>query len=64
VIALHTLAVIVDPIARRVGPQSSEAAPTQEVAMKKESREYRQMSDGSIWVFIEGRGWTFLEVRR
>jgi hypothetical protein len=59
-----TLGVIVDHIARRVGPQSSEAAPTREVAMKKESREYRQMSDGSIWVFIEGRGWTFLEVRR
>jgi hypothetical protein len=64
VIAVPTLGIIVDHIARRVGPQSSEAAPTQEVAMKKESREYRQMSDGSIWVFIEGRGWTFLEVRR
>ena len=62
-IAVHTLAVIVDHIAR-VGPQSSEAAPTQEVAMKKESREHRRMNDGSIWVFIEGRGWTFLEVRR
>ena len=62
-IALHTLAVIVDHIAR-VGTQSSEAAPTQEVAMKNESREYRRMSDGSIWVFIEGRGWTFVEVRR
>jgi hypothetical protein len=61
---LPTLAVIVVYIARRVGPQSSEAAPTQEVAMKKESREYRRMSDGSIWVFIEGKGWTFLEVRR
>ena len=32
--------------------------------MKKESREHRRMNDGSIWVFIEGRGWTFLEVRR
>jgi hypothetical protein len=63
VIALRT-AVIVDHIARRVGPQSSGAAPTQEVAMKNESREYRQMNDGSIWVFVDGRGWTFLEVRR
>ena len=61
-IALHTLAVIVDYIARSVGPQF-EAAPTQELAMKKESREYRRMNDGSIWVLIEGRGWTFLEVR-
>ena len=32
--------------------------------MKNESREYRHMNDGSIWVFVEGRGWTFLEVRR
>jgi hypothetical protein len=64
VIAVHTRAVIVDHIARRAGPQSSEAAPTQEVAMKKESRECRRLHDGSIWVFIEGRGWTFLEVRR
>jgi hypothetical protein len=63
VIAVHTLAGIVAHIAR-VGPQSSEAAPPQEVAMKKESREHRRMNDGSIWVFIEGRGWTFLEVRR
>jgi hypothetical protein len=63
VIALHRRAVIVDHIAR-VGSQSSEAAPTQEVAMKRESRKYRRMSDGSIWVFIEGKGWTFLEVRR
>jgi hypothetical protein len=36
----------------------------QELAMKKESRDYRRMNDGSIWVFIDGRGWTFLEVRR
>jgi hypothetical protein len=32
--------------------------------MKKESREFRRMNDGSIWVFIEGRGWTFLDVHR
>jgi hypothetical protein len=32
--------------------------------MKKESPEYRCMTDGSIWIFIEGRGWTFLRVRR
>jgi hypothetical protein len=63
VIALHTGAVIVHHITR-VGPQSSEAAPTQELAMENESREYRRLSDGSIWVFIEGRGWTFVEVRR
>jgi hypothetical protein len=63
VIAWHTLAVIVHHITR-VGSQSSKTAPTQEVAMKNESREYRRMSDGSIWVFIEGRGWMFLEVRR
>jgi hypothetical protein len=46
VIAVHTLAGIVAHIAR-VGPQSSEAAPTQEVAMKKESREHRRMNDGA-----------------
>jgi hypothetical protein len=32
--------------------------------METESRKYRRMNDGSIWVFVEGRGWTFLEVRR
>jgi hypothetical protein len=32
--------------------------------MKNESPEHRRMSDGSIWVFIEGRGWTFLRVER
>jgi hypothetical protein len=32
--------------------------------MKKESPDYRRMSDGSIWVFIAGQGWTFLDVRR
>jgi hypothetical protein len=32
--------------------------------MKNESPEYRRMSDGSIWVFIESRGWTFLRVER
>jgi hypothetical protein len=32
--------------------------------MKNESPEHRRMSDGSIWAFIEGRGWTFLRVER
>jgi hypothetical protein len=36
----------------------------QEEAMEKDTQEYRRMSDGNIWVFIEGRGWTFLEVHR
>jgi hypothetical protein len=34
------------------------------VLMKNESREHRRLSAGSIWVFIEGRGWTFLRVER
>jgi hypothetical protein len=34
------------------------------VLMKNESREHRCLSAGSIWVFIEGRGWTFLGVER
>lgn len=34
----------------------------QERVMENASPEYRQLSDGSLWVFIERRGWTFLRV--
>lgn len=36
--------------------------PAQGRVMENESPEYRQLSDGSLWVFIAPRGWTFLRV--
>jgi hypothetical protein len=54
-----TLATVTKPEACRVC-----SCLAQERVMKNESPEYRRLSDGSIWVFIEGRGWTFLRVER
>jgi hypothetical protein len=46
--------------ARLFGWKRIEASPRRRFEL---ARECRRLNDGRIWVFIEGWGWMFLEVR-